>query len=264
MASALRVVALISGRGSNLAALIRTAKALHSGQGVLSAAGVATTTTSPAAHRGFDVCAVVSSHPDAAGLAIARDAQIATEALDHTRYPDRLSFEHALIARIDAHEPELLVLAGFMRVLDASTVRHFGARMINIHPSLLPKYRGLHTHRQALEAGDQAHGASVHRVTADLDGGPVLAQCQMPIHAYDTAADLAARLLPLEHQLLPVVTALCADFPALIQEPRPSIAGQALLAPLQWSSHEGLTAPNYPDIDAVLVASGFRQTTSHV
>ncbi len=185
-----RVAVLASGRGSNLAALL------------------------DARERGelpVEFVLVGSDKANAGALRLAEAANIPTLALDPRSYPDRRAFDLDLFARISASGAEWLVLAGFMRILDGEALTPWVGRMINIHPSLLPKYRGLHTHRRALEAGDREHGASVHFVTAELDGGPVIAQARLAITAGDDEHQLAQRLLPLEHRLLPAVLGLLAS-----------------------------------------------------
>lgn len=178
----LPTVILISGRGSNLHAILRAVaeQALP-----------------------IDIRAVISNRPAAPALTLARDADIPTEILDHTAFPDRQSFDDALQNLIDSHTPELVVLAGFMRILSPSFVSHYHGRMLNIHPSLLPAFTGLDTHRRALEAGVDEHGASVHFVTHALDGGPVVLQAHVPPLPGDTAATLAARVLEAEHRIYP-------------------------------------------------------------
>ncbi|MEO7050681.1 MAG: phosphoribosylglycinamide formyltransferase [Rhodanobacter sp.] len=185
-----KVAVLASGRGSNLAALLAAQ-----------------------AHGELPVEFVLvgSDKADAAALRLAEQANIPTLALDPRSYPDRRAFDLDLFARINASGAEVLVLAGFMRVIDGEALRPWVGRIINIHPSLLPKYRGLHTHRRALKAGDAEHGASVHFVTAELDGGPVLAQARLSIAPGDDEESLAQRLLPLEHRLLPAALALLAS-----------------------------------------------------
>lgn len=185
-----RVAVLASGRGSNLAALL------------------------DARERGelpVEFVLVGSDKASAGALRLAEAANIPTLALDPRSYPDRRAFDLDLFAHIAASGAELLVLAGFMRILDGAALTPWIGRMINIHPSLLPKYRGLHTHRRALEAGDHEHGASVHFVTAELDGGPVIAQARLAIAAGDDEHQLAQRLLPLEHRLLPAALGLLAS-----------------------------------------------------
>lgn len=181
MAQALRVAVLISGRGSNLGALIAAQT-----RGDLA----------------IEIVLVASNKTGAEGLRSAEAAGIATLALDPAGYADRASYDAELFARIASFAPDLIVLAGFMRVLDAAVLAPWAGRIINIHPSLLPKYPGLHTHRRALAAGDAVHGASVHFVTAELDGGPLLACTEIAIEAGDDADALAQRLLPREHALL--------------------------------------------------------------
>jgi len=179
-----RITVLISGRGSNLAALIDHARAGN-------VAGAVT-------H-------VVSNRPDAGGLALARDAGIATSVVDHLAQGSRDAFDDALTAAVEATEPDLIVLAGFMRVLRADFVRRHSGRIINVHPSLLPLYPGLHTHRRALADGVRIHGCSVHYVTPDIDVGPIIAQGAVAVLAGDDEATLAARVLEVEHRLLPAV-----------------------------------------------------------
>jgi len=179
----LPVVILISGRGSNLQAIIEAV-----GQGELP----------------IDIRAVVSNRPQANGLQRATRAGIATTVIDHTRYADRQAFDQALQAHIDRYQPGLVILAGFMRLLGKEFVAHYRGRMLNIHPSLLPDFPGLNTHQRALDAGCKVHGASVHFVTVDMDGGPVVLQAHVPVAVRDTAASLAARVLELEHRLYPV------------------------------------------------------------
>ncbi|WP_342076015.1 phosphoribosylglycinamide formyltransferase [Yoonia sp. SS1-5] len=179
-----RVAILISGGGSNMVSLVQDMTGDHPARPVL-------------------VCA---NNPDAGGLAKARQLHIPTFAVDHKSYgKDRQGFEAALQAALQKARPDIICLAGFMRILSAEFVAAWEGRMLNIHPSLLPKYKGLNTHARALEAGDAVHGCTVHEVTADLDDGPILGQARLPVRPDDTAASLAARLLPLEHQLYPQV-----------------------------------------------------------
>lgn len=179
----LPIVILISGRGSNLESIIDCAA-----RGVLD----------------VEIRAVISNRPDAGGLRIAQAAGIAVEVVDHSAYPDRAAFEQALQHCIDARTPGLVVLAGFMRLLTAGFVAHYHGRMLNIHPSLLPALPGLDTHRRALATGLAEHGASVHFVTAEMDGGPVVLQARVAIQAGDTPAALAARVLAQEHRMYPL------------------------------------------------------------
>ena len=177
-----KLVILISGRGSNMEAVVRAcARERWPAQ----------------------VAAVIASRPDAAGLAFAASQGIATAVVDHRQYPDREAFDAALAAQIDGFAPDLVLLAGFMRVLTTNFVDRYAGRMLNIHPSLLPSFPGLKTHQQALDAGVRLHGASVHFVTSQLDHGPIVAQAAVPVLAGDDAATLAARVLAAEHILYP-------------------------------------------------------------
>ena len=185
-----RVAVLISGSGTNLQALIDAA-ATESAD--------------------FEICAVVSNKADAYGLIRARDAGIDTAVVDHREFDGRDAFDQALIEEIDRHQPQLVVLAGFMRILTAEFVRHYSGRLLNIHPSLLPKYQGLHTHRRALEAGDAEHGVTVHFVTEELDGGPAIAQAIVPVMAGDTPDDLAKRVQVQEHVIYPLAVSWFAQ-----------------------------------------------------
>ena len=177
-----KLVILISGRGSNMEAIIRAC-----------------------ADEGWaaQVAAVIANRPDAAGLAFAASHGIATAVVDHRQFPDRDSFDAALAQEIDSFGPDLVVLAGFMRVLTAGFVDHYAGRMLNVHPSLLPSFPGLKTHQQALDAGVRLHGASVHFVTSQLDHGPIVAQAAVPVEAGDTPAMLAERVLATEHIIYP-------------------------------------------------------------
>jgi phosphoribosylglycinamide formyltransferase 1 len=152
---------------------------------------------------GAQVAAVISNRADAGGLQLAQDHGIATAVVDHKAYPNRDAFDEALAAQIDTFNPALVVLAGFMRILTPAFVARYAGRLINIHPSLLPAFPGLHTHQRAIDAGCTVAGATVHRVTAELDHGPILAQAAVPVLAGDTADTLAARVLSQEHIIYP-------------------------------------------------------------
>jgi phosphoribosylglycinamide formyltransferase-1 len=178
----LPIVVLISGNGSNLRTIVA-----HARSGALP----------------VDVRAVISDKADAPGLAWAADAGLTTVALPPRDFPDRAAFDLALADKVAQFDPALVVLAGFMRILGAEFVDRFAGRLLNIHPSLLPRYRGLHTHRRALAAGDRVHGASVHFVTRELDGGPVVLQAEVPVRADDDETTLAARVLAAEHRIYP-------------------------------------------------------------
>jgi phosphoribosylglycinamide formyltransferase-1 len=177
-----KLVILISGRGSNMEAIVRACS----------------DEAWPA-----QVAAVIANRPDAAGLAFAASHGIATAVVDHGQFPDRGSFDAALAKEIDSFAPDLVVLAGFMRVLTAGFVDHYAGRMLNVHPSLLPSFPGLKTHQQALDAGVRLHGASVHFVTSQLDHGPIVAQSAVPVETGDTPAMLAERVLATEHIIYP-------------------------------------------------------------
>ncbi len=177
----LPIVVLISGGGSNLQSIIDAA----------------------ADDLPVEIRAVISNRPDAYGLTRAREAGIDTAVLEHANFADRESYDQALQELIDSYSPELVVLAGFMRILSDDFVRHYEGRMLNIHPSLLPKYRGLHTHARALEAGDKVAGCTVHYVTAELDAGPIIMQARVPVLDDDTPETLAARVLEQEHKIYP-------------------------------------------------------------
>ncbi len=210
----LRLVVLISGSGSNLQAIIDACD-----NGTIEG----------------EVVAVISNRPDAYGLERARRAGIAAEVLDHTAFDDRAAFDRALIGQIDAHRPDLVVLAGFMRILTPAFVQHYSGRLLNIHPSLLPAYQGLHTHRRVLEAGDPVHGASVHFVTEELDGGPVILQAEVPVLPDDDEQTLAARVLEQEHRIYPTVIQWFAEG-RLRLDPEHGVLldGDRLHRPVRW------------------------------
>lgn len=174
-----RIVILISGRGSNMEAIVRAAL--------------------PA-----EIAVVISNRADAAGLKFAAREGIATRVVDEREFPSRGAFEGALAEAIDAYTPDLVALAGFMRVLGADVVRRYSGRMMNIHPSLLPAFPGLHTHRRALQEGVKLHGCTVHFVTPQVDHGPIIVQAAVPVRAGDTESALAARVLKQEHRIYPL------------------------------------------------------------
>ncbi|MBY0454552.1 MAG: phosphoribosylglycinamide formyltransferase [Burkholderiaceae bacterium] len=180
------IVILISGGGSNMAAIVHAAQQQDW-----------------ATRLGARVAAVISNKADAKGLVLARAQGIATEVLDHKQFDSREAFDTALAARIDQYDPALVVLAGFMRILTPQFVAHYAGRLTNIHPSLLPAFTGLHTHQRAIESGCKFAGATVHLVTEELDGGPILDQAIVPIMPCDTPDTLAARVLTQEHLLYP-------------------------------------------------------------
>jgi phosphoribosylglycinamide formyltransferase-1 len=181
------IVILISGRGSNMEAIVRCAQA-EQWESVLQAR----------------IAGVISNRPNAAGLGIARDLGVPTLALDHKIYATREAFDAALAQAIDAWQPDLVLLAGFMRVLTAGFVGRYAGRLMNIHPSLLPSFAGLDTHQRALDTGVKIHGATVHFVTPDLDDGPIIIQAAVPVLAQDEASTLAGRVLQQEHRIYPL------------------------------------------------------------
>jgi phosphoribosylglycinamide formyltransferase-1 len=185
------IVVLISGSGSNLQAILDACQA------------------------GFiagRVSAVISNKAGVFGLTRATDAGVPALVLDHKQFADRASYDAALCEAIDQHQPDLVVLAGFMRILTPEFVAHFSGRLLNIHPSLLPKYQGLNTHQRAIDAGDSVHGCSVHFVTAELDGGPVVLQAKVPVFPEDDASAVAARVHEQEHRIYPLVVRwFCQD-----------------------------------------------------
>ncbi len=181
------IVILISGRGSNMQAIVN------------------------AAIPNARIAAVLSNSATAAGLAWATERGIATDSLNHKDFPSRLAFDQAMMEKIDAYQPDLVVLAGFMRILTPEFCAHYSNRLINIHPSILPAFTGLHTHERALEAGCRVAGCTIHFVTPELDCGPIISQGIVPILDGDTPDDIAARVLTVEHRLFPQAV---ADFVA--------------------------------------------------
>jgi len=185
-----RIVVVISGGGSNMRAIVEACQ-----QGTIDAS----------------VVAVISNNVDAPGLAFAQERQIDTAVLNHKSFANRLDFDSELKTLIDSHQPDWICLAGFMRILSNELVNHFAGRMINIHPSLLPRHPGLNTHAKVLEAGETMHGATVHFVTAELDGGPIIAQTKVSVLADDTEQVLAKRVLHAEHKLYVQALQLCVN-----------------------------------------------------
>ncbi|MEY4475076.1 MAG: phosphoribosylglycinamide formyltransferase [Pseudomonadota bacterium] len=204
-----KIVVLVSGQGSNLQALIDARQ-----QGRISGM----------------ITAVFSNNPEAYGLERAELAGIPHHALDTQSYADRTSFDTALAQAIDQYQPDLLVLAGYMRILSAGFVQRYIGRMLNIHPSLLPKYPGLHTHRQALQNGDQEHGTSVHFVTEELDGGPVILQARVPIFSNDTEQEVVERVQTQEHNIYPLVVNWFTDGRLVMRDNAAWLDGKRLSA----------------------------------
>jgi len=217
------VVILISGRGSNLQAILDETRA-----GLLP----------------IEIRAVISNNPEAEGLQRARAAGVPTETINHRDYADRTQFDAALMQAIDRHAPRLVILAGFMRILGEDFIRHYAGRLLNIHPSLLPTFKGLNTHARALAAGARQHGASVHFVTNDLDGGPVIVQASVPIRAGDSADTLGARVLQEEHRILPLAI-------RWFVEARLSIRNSQVLLDGETRPEQGLIAAADPHTGAV-------------
>lgn len=204
------IVVLISGRGTNLEAVLTAAADERWDE-----------------HPGARVVAVVSNRVDAAGLAVARAAGLPWHVVAHTDYGSREAFDDALARTMDRYEPALIVLAGFMRVLTPGFVRRYQGRLVNIHPSLLPLFPGLHTHRRALEAGVRIHGATVHFVSAEVDSGAIIAQAAVAVHPDDDEARLAARVLEQEHRLLPRALRLVLEGRARFEDERVVLDGVA-------------------------------------
>ena len=215
----IRLVVLISGRGSNLQAILDQAA---SGE------------------LPVEVAAVISNRPSVQGLERARQAGVPALELDHKLFADRPEFEAALIELIDRYRPDLVILAGFMRVLTPGFTDHYRGRLFNIHPSLLPRFRGLHTHERALAAGETEHGASIHFVTAELDGGPVIVQARVPVLPGDDPDTLAARVLEQEHRLYPLAIRWFAEGRLRLDGERVWFDGKPLVEPLRL---EHFTAP---------------------
>jgi phosphoribosylglycinamide formyltransferase-1 len=203
---------LISGRGTNMRVIAERAAA-----GILP----------------VDVRVVVSDQPAAEGLRTAQAMSIATRVLEPRDFADRASYDRALVQVLEEYEPQLVVLAGFMRILTAHFIGAFAGRILNVHPSLLPKYRGLHTHRRAIEAGESSHGVSVHFVTEELDGGPVVLQAEVPILSDDSEASLSARVQQSEHRIYPQAIDWFARGRLLLKDGRAWLDGKPLDAPVR-------------------------------
>jgi phosphoribosylglycinamide formyltransferase 1 len=207
------LVVLISGGGSNLQAVI---DAVENGE------------------IDADIKAVISNNATAYGLERAARANIDTYIIDHKHYPDRESFDRAMIQIIDPLKPDLVILAGFMRILSDVFIDHYLHRLVNIHPSLLPKYKGLNTHQQAIDNHDSKHGASVHYVSHELDSGPIVIQAEVSVLEADTAATLAARVLKQEHVIYPMVIKMHTDGRLTYNKDQLNLDGQPLTHPLIW------------------------------
>lgn len=204
---------LISGSGTNLRAFIDE---VASGQLEL------------------DLSVVLSNRPDAAGLERARQANINVECIRHQDYPQRELFDAALVETLDKYQPDLIILAGFMRILTNTFVNHFSGRVLNIHPSLLPKFPGLDTHQRAIDAGEEWHGSTVHFVTEELDGGPAIIQGRVSVMPDDSATELAARVLAVEHRIYPEAARLFAAGRIECRDGSAWLDGERLTEPLQY------------------------------
>jgi phosphoribosylglycinamide formyltransferase-1 len=207
----LRLAVLISGRGSNMQAIAHACRERR---------------------LNAEIVVVVADRDEAGGIAIARELGLQTAVVSWKSCTDRAAFERALAEVLEAHRAEIVVLAGFMRILSPQFVDTFAGRLINIHPALLPKYRGLNTHRRCLDAGDREHGASVHFVTAELDGGPVILQSRIDVRPDDTEQTLAARVLATEHVILPRALGWLADGRLTWRDGRGWLDGEPLNAPV--------------------------------
>lgn len=211
-----RCVVLISGRGTNLSAILKA---------------------TAAADYPAEIVAVISNKADATGLLLAQNAGVVTEVVPSQGVTDRAQYDQMLQVAIDRYQPDLVVLAGFMRILTPDFVAHYAGRMINIHPSLLPAFTGMHTHQRALDAGVHVHGCTVHFVTAELDHGPMIAQAAVPVYADDDAPKLAARVLKEEHRIYPAAVRWFA-------EGRLKVVGQRVLLADERATPDALIAPS--------------------
>ena len=225
----LQLAVLLSGRGTNMLAIARSCR-----EGLI----------------GAQLAAVLSDRPDAPGIAAARELGLRTSVIDAQCYPERAAFEDALEAALRHCGAELIVLAGFMRILSPGFVQRHSGRMLNIHPSLLPRYQGLHTHRRVLEAGEREHGASVHFVSEVLDGGPVICQARVPVGALDSELSLAARVQRQEHRIYPLVIGLIASGRLRLQGATILLDGQVLASPIAAHGEPQVAARGEPLDDA--------------
>lgn len=211
------LVVLISGSGSNLQAIIDAIKNKQ---------------------LNAKIRAVISNQVSAMGLERAAEENITTHVIEHKRYANRDFFDQALMQVIDSLKPDLVVLAGFMRILTDNFVEHYQHRLLNIHPSLLPRYKGLNTHQKAITNGDKIHGASVHYVGTELDSGPVVIQAEVPVLATDTAETLAKRVLKEEHKIYPLAIKLHIEGRLAFDNDRLTLDGQVLTKPLRWKNNQ--------------------------
>ena len=189
----------------------------------------------------YGVAQVLSDQPDAAGLVSARESGIAAQAIPCPKGISRQAYGELLAAAIDPHQPALVALAGFMRILSPGFVQHYAGRLLNIHPSLLPKYTGLHTHQRALDAGDAEHGATVHFVTEQLDEGPRIVQARVPVHPGDTEDSLSARVIAQEHRIYPLAVNWFCQGRLRSDQDRAWLDGRPLNEPVQFSAEQAVT-----------------------
>jgi phosphoribosylglycinamide formyltransferase-1 len=230
----LQLAVLLSGRGSNMLAIARSCR-----EGLIAA----------------QLAAVISDRACAPGIAAARELGLRTSVIDAQCYPGGAAFEDALEAALRHCGAELIVLAGFMRILSPDFVRRHSGRLLNIHPSLLPRYPGLHTHRRVLEAAEREHGASVHFVSEVLDGGPVICQARVPVRALDSELSLAARVQRQEHRIYPLVIGLIASGRLRLQGATILLDGQVLASPIAAHAERELAARGEPPDDAAGAAA---------
>ena len=227
--SKLPIVVLISGNGSNLQAIIDATMAMNS---------AANSTHNNSAQQALpvEIQAVISNRDDAYGLERARKAGIHTVVLKDDNFTSREAYDQALLSTIEQYHPQLIVLAGFMRILSDEFVTHYSGKMINIHPSLLPKFRGLNTHQRAIDAGEKEHGATVHFVTPELDGGPAIVQSKLCILPDESAEKLAERVLALEHQIYPLAIRWIADSKIEYKQGQVFFESKPIQEPVQYTA----------------------------
>lgn len=206
-----KIAVLISGRGSNLKAILESTKLVDL----------------------IEVIAVISNNPEASGLLFAKERQIPTLVLDHRLFSTRTQFDEQLVRVLDELNPDLIVLAGFMRILTNTFTDHYTGKILNIHPSLLPKFKGLNTHERAIESGEVEHGVSIHFVTSELDGGPILSQAKLTVNPNETPSSLATRVLQLEHQLYPATLSYMSQHQLSLKDSQIHKDGVILHYPLQ-------------------------------
>jgi len=210
------LVVLVSGSGSNLQAIIDAIKNKQ---------------------LNAEIKAVISNRASAKGLERAARENLTTHVIDHKQYPSRELFDRAMMQIIDPIDPDLVILAGFMRILSKDFIEHYKHRLINIHPSLLPKYKGLNTHQQAIENKDESHGASVHYVSYELDSGPIVIQAEVPVHATDTVETLAERVLAEEHKIYPLAIKLHIEGRIKFDGDDLLFDNRPLTKPLRWKDN---------------------------